>query len=477
MDQAGVVRLLKKAQQAVQRGETDSVEQLVLPLLRQHPREPNLRFLAGLCSMLRGRDEDAVEHFQQVLNVAPTYVPALANLGLVYRRQHKLPDARRVLLRALDREPRNEAVWTTLSGSYVNEGDPVAGEQVARQGLERCPNAPDVEWNLALLLLEQGQWQEGWQRYQHRFESSVLNLPEAWTGPDCPPRLRHPADIAAGEVVVCFGEQGLGDEILFASMLGEFLQDVVGRGGRLMLQENTRLQNTFRRSFPELTALSAEDTPSRPDWICPIGDLGRFYRNSPDDFPQGGGYLKVASDRVTAIRRDLHNRFGQRPLVGLAWSGGLPRTHQRYRQIPLPTWLSILQQPCQFVSLQYRDDTAEVNGLWREHGLQVARLPELTLAEDYDETFNLIAALDLVITVPTSVLHAAGSVGTPCWVIMDSRAAWRESSGDRRIIWYPKTHTRYVRQPHDSDWAALLGQVATDLATWVTDVTRGVRSE
>lgn len=348
---------------------------------------------------------------------------------------------------------------------------------MARQGLERCPNASDVEWNLALLLLEQGQWQEGWQRYQHRFESSVLNLPEAWTVPDCPPRLRSLTNITAGEFVLCLGEQGLGDEILFASMLGDFLRDVDGRGGRVMLQGNPRLQHTFRPSFPELTVLSAEDTPSRPDWICPIGDLGRFYRNSPCDFPQHGGYLKVASDRVTAIRQDLHTRYGQKPLVGLAWSGGLPRTHQRYRQISLPNWLSILQQPCQFVSLQYRDDTAEVNGLWREHRVNIARFPELTLAPDYDETYHLIAALDLVITVPTSVLHVAGSVETPCWVIMDSRAAWRESSGDHRIIWYPQTHTRCVRQPHDSDWTALLGQVATDLATWVNDVTRGVSSQ
>lgn len=70
--------------------------------------------------MLRGLDEPARGHFETLLGEAPKYVPALANLGLIYRRQHRLTLARMALNLALQVEPNNSAVWTTLSGSYVN---------------------------------------------------------------------------------------------------------------------------------------------------------------------------------------------------------------------------------------------------------------------------------------------------------------------------------------------------------------------
>ncbi len=468
MEPAAILQLCQTAQQAIASGDVSRAEQLVLPVLRQHPAEPNLLFLGGICSMLRGNDDSAIRHFQDVLDRAPTYVPALVNLGFLYRRQHNLVLARQLLERALLHEPDNGAAWTTLAGSYVNEGQPAVGEQVARRGLARCPHSADLQWNLALLLLEQGFWREGWQWYRHRFESTVLDLPAAYSGPGCPPRLHDPAAISAGETVLCLGEQGLGDEILFASMLHDFLDDVTGRGGRLFFKGNRRLDVPFCRSFPGLTVLPPTDQPVAADWICPIGDLGGFYRNNAADFPHHRGYLTAADDRVAAIRRELHNRFGRRFLVGLAWSGGSPRTHQRYRQIPLETWLPVLRQPCQFVSLQYRDDTADVSRLWHEHRIEVARLPHLTQADDYDETFSLVAALDLVITVPTSVLHVAGSVGTPCWVVMDHRAAWRETSLNDAIIWYPDTHLRYVRPPETIGWKTVIEQVSTELASRLT---------
>ena len=88
----------------------------------------------------------------------------------------------------------------------------------------------------------------------------------------------------------------------------------------------------------------------------------------------------------------------------------------------------------------------------------------MTLAADYARTFELVSALDLVITVPTSVLHVAGAVGTKCLVVMHHKAAWRECSRDRAIPWYPQTHLRFVRGPDSADWSQTLSEAAGALA-------------
>jgi ADP-heptose:LPS heptosyltransferase len=91
-------------------------------------------------------------------------------------------------------------------------------------------------------------------------------------------------------------------------------------------------------------------------------------------------------------------------------------------------------------------------------------LPEVTRHADYLRTIEFVAALDLVITVPTSVLHVAGALGKECWVVMDHRAAWRECSANERIPWYPRTHMRFVRGPDEADWQERIRLVAETLA-------------
>jgi ADP-heptose:LPS heptosyltransferase len=116
--------------------------------------------------------------------------------------------------------------------------------------------------------------------------------------------------------------------------------------------------------------------------------------------------------------------------------------------------------------LQYTDDEAEVESLQRRHGVEVLRVPHLTRHEDYGETFSLVAALDLVVTVPTSVLHVAGSVGRECFVVMDRRAAWRECSADVRLPWYPLTHERFVREPTSESWTGVMQAVTSAFNRW-----------
>lgn len=449
------------------RGEVDRAEEIVRTALTEAPDDPNLLSAAGNCALVRHDDDRASEYFQRCVALAPSYLPPLLNLGFLHRRNQRLDEARRVLRAAAALAPQNPIVWLNLTATYVNEGDPVAGEAVAREALRHCPESPHIRWNLGLLLLEQGRWREGWREYAHRIAAGIVKAPRYGRDDARPPRLHRIDAIAPGQTVVCHGEQGIGDEILFAGLLGEFIAEVRRRGGRIILDCNPRLRSLWQENFctgDGVVSLMPTDAPhasaGRIDWVAPIGDLASFYRNEDRDFPDRRGYLTVAPQPVAAIRESLSAHARGRPLVGLAWTGGLDHTHAVYRRIPLAEWLPVLRQDACFVSLEYRDREAEIAAFRKRHGIPILSLPEFTQHRDYRETFHLVAALDLVITVPTSVLHVAGALGRPCWVVMHHRAAWRECSRDDSVPWYPGTHERFVRGTDAPDWAAAIDRVA-----------------
>lgn len=426
--------------------------------LTHFPDDADLLRIAGNCALVGGDDAAAVAWYARAIAADPRAVEPRINTGLIHRRHHRIDAARDMLRECLAIDPVNRAAWLNLASTYVNEGESEAGEAVAREAIRRCGELPDLLWNLALLLLERQAWCEGWRCHSARAALPGF-FPRPWSENNRSRRLVDLGSLRAGDAVLCHGEQGLGDEILFAGMLREFAAAVRVRGADLLIACNPRLSTIFRRSFDFPVLDAAGELPSAT-WIVAIGDLGRFHRNEPDDFPRHRGYLAPDPVRVEHMRCALAERAAGRPLVGLAWTGGLPRTHAAFRRIPLATWLPLLRQPACFVSLQYRDDAAEVEALRRRHGIDILRMPQATMHRDYAETFALVAALDLVITVPTSVLHVAGAVGRDCWVIMDRRAAWRECSPDHTLPWYPLTHERFVSDADDRTWDRVMTRVS-----------------
>jgi len=469
---AASIALCREAGARLAAGDVEGAEMLIGPAVAARPDDPNLLSVAGNCALARGLDDRARAFFERSVARAPGFAAPLLNLGFVHRRNHRIAEARAALRRCLALAPADPAAWMNLTAAYVNEGEPEAGEAVAREALARCPQSHAIRWNLALVLLEQGKWSEGWREYRVRFDAGVVAPPLYGPRRVLPSRLVSLDQIRPGQTVVCRGEQGLGDEILFAGMLGELLVDVRHRGAVPIIDCNPRLRSVFSATFDAeflgdgvLSADHARRSWMPPiDWIVPMGDLGALYRHDPRLFPDRRGYLTVPADAVAALRESLASRARGRPLVGLAWSGGSPYTHSVYRQIPLREWLPVLRQDACFVSLQYRDCDEELRSVAAEHGIELVSLPDVVRHADYLHTFQLVEALDLVITVPTSVVHVAGAIGKECWVVMHHRAAWRECSADGGIPWYPRTHVRFVRGPDEPAWDAQIAAVATRLA-------------
>lgn len=359
----------------------------------------------------------------------------------------------------------SEGLVLQLASSYQRVGLFDKAQKAFEAVLERNPHHALARWYLAQCDLVLGQWERGWQHYGARFAagaSPYRSLPyPVWDGR---------ADTQATLLVLA--DQGLGDEIMFASCL----RDAIRRVGHCIVECEPRLKALFTRSFPEVTVISSQreadaswlkDSP-RPNCQIFSGDLPALFRRDDASFGEGPSYLQADPSRVAYWKRRLGMDLGAGLKVGLSWRGGTPGTRSRSRSICPEDWAPIFQVPgLSFVSLQYGDTVQEVRSFRELFGKPVFTYPEVI--PDYDETAALVCALDLVVTVCTSVVHLAGALGRPVWILVPHSPGFRYTLGRTSLPWYGSS--RVFRQPGPSEWSIPLCKVADDLAEMTKNVT------
>ena len=177
-----------------------------------------------------------------------------------------------------------------------------------------------------------------------------------------------------------------------------------------------------------------KQVPRRPDYHVPMSGLGEFLRGSAAAFPAHAGYLAANPSRRLHWRTRL-TALGPGLRVGISWRGGTDRTDRRLRSIPLEQWQPILRLPgVRFVSLQYGDCRQEVEAM-RAKGVSIVHWQEPV--DDLDECAALLCELDLVVSVTTTVIHLAGALARPVWVLVPARPGWRYLLEGERLPWYP----------------------------------------
>ena len=195
------------------------------------------------------------------------------------------------------------------------------------------------------------------------------------------------------------------------------------------------------------------------DLQIPMGSLPGLFRNSWDEFPRHGGYLRADPDRVAYWRARL-DALGPGPKIGLSWRGGVAATRRHLRCIELEQLLPVMELPATFVSLQYGDCADDLSRLRLQHGRSLTHWQDAL--DDYEETAALTCALDLVISVCTAVIHLAGALGRPVWVLVPAIAEWRYMNRGERLPWYPSA--RLFRQTQPAVWESAIQRMAEQLS-------------
>jgi tetratricopeptide (TPR) repeat protein len=412
----------------------------------------------------RGDYPGALEAYERALALEPDNLTAHHNLGFILGKLERYERALELLERLCERLPEgNASSWVNLAAALAANGEVRRAAQIYERVLATEPNNVSARWNRSHFILAGRDFARGWEEYEWRFLTSTIGEPRLI--PHAPWR----GEALAGKSLLVTAEQGLGDQIMFASCLPE----LVAAAGRVTVECNTRLEALFRRSFPLARVIgSAQD--QEPRWLrevggvdlhASMGSLPLQLRKRIEDFPAHRGYLRADPERVAHWRSRLA-ALGPGRKVGLSWRGGTQSTRARLRSLGLADLEALCRTPgCRFVNLQYGKCEEEIRQFTAGTGIPVAHWPEAI--EDYDETAALCTALDLTISVCTSVIHLNGALGRPVWILVPSAPEWRYGFAGDGMPWYPSA--TLFRQEERSTWTPVLERVREKLSAWAGD--------
>ncbi len=456
--------LIETARLDLEKGNLDPAERCFNYLLDRNPKSPDLWFYAGTCQLQRGFLVVAEMMFKKCLELDKHSVAAYNNLGNMYKLQQRVEEAEKYFNLALkyfpkdaDEEVQKElgGVYNNLATIYVSNGTPDKAIEYCEQGLKYTPTSPRLLWNRSLALLEKRQWAAGWYGYDAGFANSNEGKRK-----NKPYEQNYPVwDGTKGKTVVIYGEQGLGDEILFSSMLPEVMKDA-----NVIIDAHPRLANIFRNSFPGIPVYGTRKEKETPwtelytiDARIAVGSLGRFYRKTDGDFPKHNGYLKADKDISEKYRQRLA-AMGSRPKIGISWKGGYLSTGKKLRSIPLEQWGPIFGLDADFISLQYTSEAdVEAEAAENKFGIKIHHWQDVI--DDYDETAGLVDNLDLLISVTTSIVHLFGAMGKPAWAMTPAKSNWNWGLSGTEMIWYPSV--KLYRQTGE-EWDTVIRQISED---------------
>jgi len=409
-------------------------------VLAQDPSNAQALFLRGTALSSLDRPADAIPPLRAAINADPANAAAHLNLGNALADLDALEPAEAAVHQAIALDPALLEAHVSLGFILTSRGR--LGEAVAacEAAIALKPDCAQAHWNLAVAALLDGDFARGfaeyeWRKRHDRFRRDFVDLPgPVWTGDD-----------PAGRTILVHAEQGFGDTIQFA----RYLPLMAARGARVVLACDVRLVRLFA-ALPGIIPVPADGVlPPYDAWIDQMS-LPRVFATGPATIPAAGGYLTADPVRVAAWWAALP--AGRK--VGVAWAGNPAHSNDRRRSLPPGALAPLLAaRGTSFVSLQPGPRAAEA-------GLPALPLP-LT---DYTETAALIANLDLVVTVDTSVAHLAGALGVPCWVLLPFAPDWRWRLGCRDSAWYASV--RLFRQPAPGAWHEVVAMVTAELATW-----------
>lgn len=410
----------------------------------------------GLCQIRLGAHEAAIALLTEALEVHPTAGELHAALGLAYQKAHRPQDALRCYEKARALDVSGAEFFNNLGYVLQELGRLEESFYCYDQAISLQPDYPLARFHRGLARLLTGDYARGWPDYETRLMSEdnprrPVSF-ERWRG-----------EPLAGRTILVWSEQGLGDEIMFASCIPQ----IVKSAGRCVVECSAKLETLFRRSFPSARVYAARPDRLLPEPVMaeaidceiPIGSLPLYLRRSVQDFLQHQGYLSADPARV-GIWRERLSSLGAGIKVGVSWQGGTHLTRSPLRSIPLSQWLPILgvEDAC-FISLQYGDAMPALDEFASRHGKRIAHQQEAI--DDYDETAALVSALDVVISVQTAIVHLAGALGKRAWVMVPYCPEWRYGFAVENMPWYPSV--RVFRQTSFGEWQPVIARVAREL--------------
>ncbi|HUB25345.1 MAG TPA: tetratricopeptide repeat protein [Tepidisphaeraceae bacterium] len=438
---------IQRGNSLIKEGKFEEAIALLSPVAFAQPKSMEVHGALGNAYAMSGNWPQAIAAFRRTVELAPRFATAHYALGSALAHHGDVNEAL-LYFRNADRLGFPN-IHCDLGVALAKLGDYRAAGVELRKAIEAKSDNATAHFNLALILLLEGNFKEGLDEYEWRivcddFKGKIRKVDRpAWRGED----LR-------GKSILVHDEQGFGDAILFA----RYLPLLAATGARVILLCQKPLAALMRGIVGVQHIFSDGDPCPNVDFQIPIGSLPRAFGTTVATIPGPAPYLHADPARIAAWAGRLRPR-SDKLRVGLAWRGNaMPAAA---RSIDPQLLAPLLALPgVEFHSVQKDSDTPPPAGVLDHSG-------ELS---DFAETAALIANLDQVISIDTAVSHLSAALGRETWMMLYHAADWRWLRGRRDSPWFPTM--RLYRQAQPGQWPPVIAAIAADLAASLAAMAR-----
>ncbi|HEY9302598.1 MAG TPA: tetratricopeptide repeat protein, partial [Phormidium sp.] len=397
----------------------------------------------------KGNLEAAIASYQQALTFNPNYIEALNNLGNAFLAQGKTEEAIACYQKALDLNPNYVQAHYNYANALKYQDKLAEAIAQLQYTLTLDPNFAEAHKNLGISLLITGEFATGFAEYEWRWYTKeyrkIASFQPVW----------HSGDLQ-GKKILLLCEQGFGDNIHFI----RYAPFIAQQGAHITLACYEELYRLFS-TVPGIDQIVTSGTTVEYDYCAPTMSLPYLMGTTAETIPTNIPYLFPPKTSPIILEAPPETYLK----IGIVWAGNPGNTNDHNRSCSLLHFLPLLDIPgIDFYSLQ--------------KGAKAQDLTALNLAQkiqdigekifDFADTAAVIAQLDLVICVDTSVAHLAGAMGKPVWVLLSKVADWRWMLEREDNPWYPTL--RLFRQAKLGDWYPVFQNVALELEKLVNEL-------
>ncbi|MFV1922792.1 MAG: tetratricopeptide repeat protein [Methylotenera sp.] len=406
--------------------------------IRLNNRNEEAYFGRGVAYLALKKFESARADFSDATRLKPSYCNAYINLGISLRHLGYVEDALDAYDQALRLNNQNPDIFNNKGLLLVDMRRFDEALDCYQQAIALAPDFDEVYWNQSHFHLLLGDYEQGWPLYEYRWKSvqkssyRSLNKP-LWLGEES----------IVGKTLLIYPEQGQGDFIQFF----RYVAEVEKLGAKVILEVPPSLMALVKEMHVGCLLIKSGDIVHDYDYHCPIMSLPLAFKTELDTVPNNIPYLKPNPTKVdkwqSLVNRKVFN-------IGLVWSGASGHQHDHLRSIALEKLKPIMTLPAEFHAIQKEIRETDQQVMKQIDNLKTYQ----SLLNDFSETAALIAHMDLVITVDTSVAHLAGAMGKACWLLLPYSPDFRWLLGRSDSPWY-STMTLF-RQPTFNDWDSVI---------------------
>ncbi len=430
----------------------DSAVQHFLKSIKINPLDP-LPFTGIANSLVKNLQFDEAEkYYKLALVIDDNYHDAIVGLGIVNFQRANYAASEDFFKKALKQKPQNSMVLTNLANCYSVQGRYSEATPLWNKALKVKPSNAQARMNRGLAGLGMGRFDTAWDDYEDRFHEDNF-IPERFKDL---PKWSSPGKNAIP--VLIWVEQGIGDEIMFASMY----QELANLNEKFAAECNPRLLQTFTESFPHIFFIPKHSLKDHSafKYQISIASLGRVLRRSKESFDQHrpeGGYLKQEDNTLHTLTNSTLNAL-PRPWIGVSWeSYALTKNFRERKSIPSAEFVEFTKGfKGSFINLQFQNPHKHEKPTPQVVPENVHTLPDLDLKNDLRGLTSLLRKMDHVVTIGNSVAHLCGAFGIPTTVLLPSVADWRWGFSGAKSVWYDSL--TLCRNKDPNSWAELLAE-------------------